>query len=355
MGSEIRRQERPENRQERFQTGRYYRPPSPLRPASFEFSTGCVLRTAAKHFRDNQSSCNLGRISSAAMEPTNSIPSPNPDRCQKSSSPPPLDPSEPTNTSAKESQVGRSRKESRFLDWWEKMTPEEQEEYRRKTEEYWKKFDEEFKKSEEKAKPERLRREALSPQDRLKEDGRELQQRIEGDPEMIVLFEVSASNRARCRAERDCLRQSPSSDGHSRVSDPYRICLQGVDDGGWYPRTNYFYHVTCFNHMVDLHALWPSKLQIDMGGSRWPIMLCQWFLHEGCIDLEKIATFVDEYESYMSVPIDQTETTYRSPPESNDQSRPPRLENHTTSKESRCDLEEVLNHPGCRVIHARRF
>jgi len=68
------------------------------------------------------------------------------------------------------------------------------------------------------------RRAGIHPTERLAEDGAKLQQKIESEPDMAAVLEVSRSHRSRCRAN-DCFYRDPS------IRDRLHIRVDGVRAG----------------------------------------------------------------------------------------------------------------------------
>ena len=145
---------------------------------------------------------------------------------------------------------------------------------------------------------EKARRQALSVGQRLQEDGNELRQKIEADPEMVVMLEVSASHRARCRANDDCIHLRANALCGKTITSHLRICVHGVQTMAWYGRTQHYYHALCFAFMIDLTTLLPEKFKFDGTSGRPGLMVEKWFEHSGRIDLDKIAKFLEEFDEF---------------------------------------------------------
>jgi hypothetical protein len=209
------------------------------------------------------------------------------------------------------------------------------------------------------------RLEALSPEERLKESGKSLLKDIETDPQLIVALEVSASERAKCRAGGDCLRVQVNRYGTIAITDEHRICVRGVSNRDWFGRTKHYYHVACFEHMVDLKSLLPSKFKMDPAQGRMPLMVELWFHQQGCIDLDKIGAYFDaldlydEAEKVSSAEYIEWQVGHNrkcgGKPRSECECPPqpsfpeePILRKYKTGKENPHDLVQVLQHPGCR-------
>lgn len=147
---------------------------------------------------------------------------------------------------------------------------------------------------------ESVRRKALSPAERLREDGQELQQQLETDGEIFAALEQSASERAKCRAEDDCLGRQINHYHRIGITDEYRICLHGVQKRDWSGRRKSYYHVRCFSHMVDLYDLMPHMFKLDGAIERWQLMVQKWYQHKGHVDPVKITAHIAELQAYFS-------------------------------------------------------
>ncbi|KAK3934583.1 hypothetical protein QBC46DRAFT_219984, partial [Diplogelasinospora grovesii] len=59
-----------------------------------------------------------------------------------------------------------------------------------------------------------------------------------------------------------------------------------------------YYHVPCFDTMVEAKSLFPSgKFKIDTRRS-WGLMERKWFEHRSCISLGKIEAYIESCEKY---------------------------------------------------------
>jgi len=145
---------------------------------------------------------------------------------------------------------------------------------------------------------EEARRRALSFDERLEEDGDKLRQKIEADPEMVVTLEVSASQRAGCRAYDDCVYLQANALRRNTIETHLRICVHGVQTMAWYGRTKHYYHPVCFAFMIDLANLLPEKFKFDGTSGRPGLMVEKWFEHSGRIDVDKIAKFLEEFDEF---------------------------------------------------------
>lgn len=187
---------------------------------------------------------------------------------------------------------------------------------------------------------------------------------------MVVVLEVSASRRAKCRAEDDCIYLEDDLYNGNFITDDVRICVCGAESLDWFGRTKHFYHVQYFSSMVDLRALLPENFKMGVSSGRWGLMVEKWFEHKGCIDLERITTFFGELEACKQQHADWTrdclewhlnhhckdhckgsEDTCSCPSEP----QPPKtpiLGDCSTGDEDSSALVDVLNH---RLVTDRRF
>ncbi|KAG7284726.1 hypothetical protein NEMBOFW57_009335 [Staphylotrichum longicolle] len=171
--------------------------------------------------------------------------------------------------------------------------------------------------------------------ERLEEKGRTLYRGFERFSGTIILQETPASHNAgaRCRAEDDCLqrvlleaalREKLRENSNLRynhdhyrkrghIDDDYRIL---VSRG---PFDKKYYHIRCFETMVDLAPLIPDKFFLDTTTSRvgpfeappeWGLMFRTWFEHKGQIDLEKIAAYIDAEKAYRDMERDSDSDTH---------------------------------------------
>ncbi|KAJ2967260.1 hypothetical protein NQ176_g9747 [Zarea fungicola] len=213
---------------------------------------------------------------------------------------------------------------------------------------------------EEELKAESNRREALSPLERLREDGQILQKQIEANT-MPAVLQTSPTQgaKAKCRA-RDCLLGQRYGHFHVPIIDEHRIRIysSGTPD---------YYHVRCFSLMVDVHALIPSKFVLNGGLQRWPLMVQEWYQQKGHVNMDKIAAYVEEQEAYneaekernvreidwqlahMRSCPDEAEIECKCPPRHTCPVKPIPPNFYTGEREV-CSLEEILKHPGCRFV-----
>ncbi|KAK1760084.1 hypothetical protein QBC47DRAFT_389 [Echria macrotheca] len=134
------------------------------------------------------------------------------------------------------------------------------------------------------------RRASLHSLERLAEDGAKLRQQIESNDDMIAVLETSRSARAGCRAGDDCF-YAPR---EVRIQDRYRIRVEGVRDelGADYYRTKHYYHVLCFEAMMDLEDMIPSGNFVCDAGGAWGLLVRKWFQHRGRIDEKVLVEYI---------------------------------------------------------------
>jgi hypothetical protein len=112
--------------------------------------------------------------------------------------------------------------------------------------------------------------------------------------------------------------------------------------------------------MIDLEELIPSKFKMAGAPWRWGLIIRKWFEHKGCISLDKVAAYLEEWEAYEKERDDFSgewimwSRNYREckaepgtcscppPPKGPDK---PVLKDYTTSEEDGCNLWDVLEHP----------
>lgn len=97
---------------------------------------------------------------------------------------------------------------------------------------------------------EATRRASLHPTERLAEDGAKLRQVIDSNDDMLAVLEVSRSTEARCRAGSDCF-YAP----RIEIENELRIRVEGVRGERKYYRAENYYHVRCFEAMMDLEGM----------------------------------------------------------------------------------------------------
>jgi hypothetical protein len=138
------------------------------------------------------------------------------------------------------------------------------------------------------------RRASLHPTERLAEDGVKLRQKIESNDDMIAVLEVSLSARAVCRAG-DCF-FAP----RTHIQDEFRIRVEGVRsefDPAHY-RTKHYYHVLCFEAMMDLDEMIPSGKFVCDAGETWGLLVRKWFQHRGRINQKVLVDYIKEREEW---------------------------------------------------------
>jgi hypothetical protein len=141
------------------------------------------------------------------------------------------------------------------------------------------------------------RRLNLGPMERLREDGEKLRSKILSHEDMLVTFEESRSARARCRAEDDCIYVQAGVPTGRAITTECRIRVDGVKDLMFWLPTTHYYHVACFNQMVDLLELIPAKFRLDHQ-TPWGILIRKWYEHHGHVDLNKLTTYIEAFKAY---------------------------------------------------------
>ena len=207
------------------------------------------------------------------------------------------------------------------------------------------------------------RRSHLSLEEKMAENGHELQRRLERHPEITILLQPSPPGRmgkAQCRA-RDCLFEDRSPRQETRIMDDYRIALVS--------HARQYFHVSCLEKMLDLSSLAPTRFKLDnepyQWNDGWPwtwgLMLRLWFEHGGRIDLAKVKTYIKSYKKFKKAD-GEFSTVYlewhfkhqgecsaetrncRCPPEPKGPT-PPTLKDYKSTTGEPCCLSEVLDHP----------
>ncbi|CAK7240827.1 MAG: hypothetical protein STHCBS139747_002275, partial [Sporothrix thermara] len=153
------------------------------------------------------------------------------------------------------------------------------------------------------------RRKGLTPAARLREDGDTLLPQLRDAKAEITLQQTprSYNGGARCRAEDDCLIKRAVEDSGmdfpqwydpKKIKDDFRI---HVDSGAAHFHDRHmYYHVACFEAMVDLAPLVPDLFSLDTqpykgdlySMPRWGVMFRKWFAHKGQINLGKIEEYI---------------------------------------------------------------
>lgn len=143
---------------------------------------------------------------------------------------------------------------------------------------------------------EQERRRNLGFLDRLREDGQKLRQEIENNPAMTAFLEVSRSERARCRARDDCIYAQKNIARGETITTDFRIRVEGAMDLSFWAPAKHYYHIECFDWMVDLKELIPENMKLEE--RNWGLMVRKWFEHRGKIDLAKIDTYIEEHKAF---------------------------------------------------------
>jgi hypothetical protein len=228
----------------------------------------------------------------------------------------------------------------------------------------------------ERSNAEEERRRNLSPIEALKEaaerlerTGQRLFRGFERFRGTIILQEtpVRHNGGARCRAEDDCLQRvmvettlremlrensnlQYNDDRYRKrgnIDDDYRIL---VNRG---PFDKEYYHIRCFETMMDLAPLIPDKFFLDTNTSNvgpfeappsWGLMFRNWFENKGHIDLEKIAAYIDAEKAYRDIEGGSDSDTH--PPNT----ARPVLRDHVTAAGGGCSLSDVVQHRYCDLM-----
>lgn len=204
------------------------------------------------------------------------------------------------------------------------------------------------------------RRSRMTPEDKTAETGLQLQRQLDSEPSLTLLLQPSPPGhmtRARCRARYCAIAEEA---GELEIRDDYRIVLTSHE--------RIYFHVTCLENTLDLPSLAPKRFKLDAASYRWNdnwpwtwgLMLREWFAYGGCIDLGKIAEYIQNYERYEEEG-DKFDTIWidwqldhqrkcNDDKESCQCSSPPQapiapiLKDYKTDEGDTCPLNEVLQH-----------
>lgn len=135
------------------------------------------------------------------------------------------------------------------------------------------------------------RRAGIHPTERLAEDGAKLRQKIESEPGMAAVLEVSRSHRSRCRAD-DCFYRDPS------IRDRLRIRVDGVRGDLPHYRTTHYYHIMCFEAIIHVEDMIPSGKFVYDNNDTWGLMMIEWFKHRGWIDPDALAQCMKAWDKW---------------------------------------------------------
>jgi hypothetical protein len=169
--------------------------------------------------------------------------------------------------------------------------------------------------------------------------------------------------RARCRAA-CCSFAEEEELSKIEIRDNYRIVLTG--QGGQY------FHVSCFEKMLDLPSLTPSQSKLDTDSYRWNqnwpwpwgIMPRKWSEHGGRVELDKIAEYItacdtyDEDEDDFDTQWIDWQLAHQRKCFDRDCECPPAprglegpiLKDYKTMEGETCSVSEVLRHPSVEIL-----
>jgi hypothetical protein len=142
------------------------------------------------------------------------------------------------------------------------------------------------------------RRSLMTPQEKVAENGLQLQCRLDGEPALAILLQPTPPGhmaKARCYAN-CCPFAEKAGKFPIEIRDDFRIVLTST--------LREYFHVGCLEQMLDLPLLAASRFKLDMASYRWNqnwpwtwgLMLRKWFEHNGRIDLDKIAEYITAYK-----------------------------------------------------------
>ncbi|KAH8158549.1 hypothetical protein CIB48_g9694 [Xylaria polymorpha] len=196
------------------------------------------------------------------------------------------------------------------------------------------------------------RRRQLTPAERLAED-RASHLRYFRHCDARCLFQPTPGRGAAARCSfPGCLHENTEG---LHIRQDFRITTANTS-----PKT--YYHVDYFEAMVDVQDLLArDKLVADNSpynwNNRWPwqwgLMFRKWFEHKGCISLDRIAAYIDDYEAYKNdlgeFSAKYIDAQVKKEPgwEEMKGPRKPILEDYTTSEQDSCKLSAVMDHKDC--------
>ncbi|KAI0183324.1 hypothetical protein EV127DRAFT_447471 [Xylaria flabelliformis] len=166
----------------------------------------------------------------------------------------------------------------------------------------------------------------------------------------LCIFQPTPARGAKAECSYDdCLHESTQG---RRIKQDYRITTTDTD-------SKPYYHVDCFEAMVDVQELLAcNKLCADKSPYRWnngrpwqwSLMFRKWFEHKGCISLDAIAAYIDEWERYEEELPEFSRKCFQAQREKNPGGeeikgpKKPILRGYTTRKEDSCTLSAVMKH-----------
>ncbi|EJT75953.1 hypothetical protein GGTG_05878 [Gaeumannomyces tritici R3-111a-1] len=150
---------------------------------------------------------------------------------------------------------------------------------------------------------------------RLKTRGDNLITQLRGSENQAILLQHTPSTEpgaAICQAEDDCICSAgtwatPADESRREIKDKYRICVAGDDD--WWLYGNSYYHIVCFNAMVDTETLFSEDVCFslyyrDQSAWKWPafcpwgLMVRAWFGSRGWVNLDAIDEYIGDVEEH---------------------------------------------------------
>lgn len=140
----------------------------------------------------------------------------------------------------------------------------------------------------------------LTPDEKIIEEGERLKRILDEDSTSVFWLEQIPRQHI---AEGKCEAKFCSISW--AVGDVYRITVESVLWSPFGPSYRFF-HVECFEKIVpDLPSLAPERFKLydrprGIFGDidTWGVMLRKWFEHSGCINLGRIAEYIDAYRDY---------------------------------------------------------
>jgi hypothetical protein len=82
------------------------------------------------------------------------------------------------------------------------------------------------------------------------------------------------------------------------IEDEFRIRVEGVRGEFDYYRTKHYYHVLCFEAMIDFVEMIPLRKFVCDAGEGWGMIVKKWYQHRGWIDPEVLVQYVKDRETW---------------------------------------------------------